>query len=140
MFIVYSSRWLEHFGLSKQILAKLQLIPDLPMNKIKIEISSFLSNKWIYVPGKEEYAFYETNDKNENITRDIENDPFPLLDVKQKALSRNYFGCCMGPIKMDERIIESGLRVLECNRAFKSQRETEKMKKAYRDVSKHWMT
>jgi hypothetical protein len=95
-------------------------MPDfLPMNKIKVEMSSFDSNKWIYVPKPNKHDDDEKDDKGEELQRDIESDPFPLLDVKKKALSRPYLGCYMIPVKMDELIIENGLNVLESNQELK---------------------
>jgi hypothetical protein len=110
---------------------KVQLMPDhLPMNKIKVEISSFDSNNWIFIPGKERFADDAKNDKGEEMSTDVEKDPFPLFAVKKKAMNRSHFGCCEIPVEMDERIIERGLKILESNREIKAKSELEKKNKA----------
>jgi hypothetical protein len=120
---------LKHCGLDKKVeWLKVQLMPDhLPINKIKVEISSFDSNKWIFIPGKERFADDAKNDKGEEMSRDVEKDPFRLSDVKKKAMNQSHFGCCcMVPVEMDERIIESGLKVLKSNREFKAKSNLER--------------
>jgi hypothetical protein len=111
-------------GLDKRYLTVVQLLPGyLPMNRIKVEISSFISNKWIFTTKPNDY---EENDLVEN----------RLLNIRNKALCRSYFGCCKTPLTMDERIIESGLEVLEFTQKSKMVFESEKNEKAFRDSIK----
>jgi hypothetical protein len=108
-------------------------MPDyLPTNRIKVEISSLSSNKWIFIPRTRHIDDDERDDKGEELARDIERDPFPLKDVKRRVLSRSYFGCCKVPLEMDGRIIESGLLVLESNREAKINEDLAKKEKIYR--------
>jgi N12 class adenine-specific DNA methylase len=110
--------------LDKKLLKVVQLMPDyLPMNQVKVEISSFDSNNWMYVP--------KSFDDKENYI-----DEKPLLNEENKVLSRSYFGCWKVPIKMNDRIIENGLKVLDCNQETKWKRELKKKEKAYRDEIK----
>jgi hypothetical protein len=129
--------WLERYGLDKKFLTIVQLMPDyLPMNKIKVEMSSFDSNKWIYIPKKEVFNDDELNEVGEIMQRDIERDPFPLQEVSKKALSGSFFGFFNEPVEMDERIIESGLQVLQCSQESKADRELEIKEQAHRDEIK----
>jgi hypothetical protein len=108
-------------------------MPDyLPMKKIKVEISSFDSNFWIYIPKP-----MKTNDDNDKKVKiDIERDPFPLIHVKKSVLNSSFFGFCKVPLEMDKRIVESGIKVLEYNQESKTNRQLEKIEKAYREEIK----
>jgi hypothetical protein len=114
-------QWLKRLGLDKMFLSIVQLMPNyLPMNKIRVEISSFDSNKWMDAP--------KFND-DKYCTKD----ELPLIEDEKKVLGFSYFGCCKVPIEMDERIIESGLKVLENNQEIKSKLEMKAKKKANRE-------
>jgi hypothetical protein len=108
----------------------------LPINKIKVEISTFDSNKWIYIPKPIKPNDDEKNDAGYELQRDIESDPFPLTHVKSRVLSQSFFGFCKVPLEMDERIVESGLKVLENVQESKSKKDLEKKEKAHRDEIK----
>jgi hypothetical protein len=115
----------------------------LPRNKVKIEISSYDSNKWMFVPGEVIKTDDTKINKSENISTDIEGDPFPLLDVKEKTVHWSFFNYSWIPDEMDSQIIENGLKVLECNRELKAQkkleiknREFEKTEKVDREQKK----
>jgi hypothetical protein len=104
-----------------------QLTPDyLPMNRIEIVMSSFDSHKRIYIPKPKNII------DDEKMGHGIEQDPDPLLNVPKTIMNQSYFRCCKFPVKMDDRIIESGLNVLQ----LKSKRELEKQEKADRDEIK----
>jgi hypothetical protein len=98
----------------------------IPKHKIKVEISSFDSNRWIYFPRTRQHS----NEKIDNRS-DIEGDPFPLMYFKEKVLHWSI----MGVSKMDSQIVQNGLKVLECNRQLKSKRELEKKKRHYRQYT-----
>jgi hypothetical protein len=114
-------------NLDKKFLTVVQLMPDfLPMNKIEIVISSFDIHKRIYIPKPKNII------SNEKMEHGIEQDPVPFLNVTKTMVNQSYFGCCKTPVKMDDRIIESGRKVLQ----MKSKRELEKQEKADRDEIK----
>jgi hypothetical protein len=129
----------------------IQLMPDyLPMNKIQIEISCYDSNKWICAPKpiKPHHIKVYINDYKA-VEREIA--PLPLSspknskdkEIKKHVLKRSIFGCHKVPVEMDERIIESGLKVLESNQQEakkqlkkKAKRELEKKKQFYLDENR----
>jgi hypothetical protein len=131
---------LKRWKLDKKFMTILQLMPNLPMNRIKVEISANASNKWIYVPKP-----IKPDDENKFSELNMAITPSPLSNVKNRVLSRSYFDFFKSPLKMNERIIENGLKVLERNQEHakkelkkKSKREFEKREKIYRDEIKEW--
>jgi uncharacterized coiled-coil protein SlyX len=105
----------------------------LPMNRIKVEISSLDSKYWILIPKPAKPNEDETDDNGKTLERDIERDPLPLLNVKKTVLHQTYFGSWKIPLKMDEWITKKGLKVLKRNQEMQSKKELEKIKKAFRD-------
>jgi hypothetical protein len=87
------------------------------MNRIKVEISTFPSNKWIYIPKSIKPSDDDCDDYDRILQRDIERDPFPIYLVRRRALCRSFFGCCSAPVEMDQQIIENGLKVLACKKS-----------------------
>jgi hypothetical protein len=100
----------------------------LPMNQIIVEMSSFGSNKWMYVTKADDDFF-------ENFVDEFGEKR--LKTVKQMALSRSHFGYKV-PLLMDEPIIEGGLKALERNlESMTTSRSGVEMKiKAYFDKNK----
>jgi hypothetical protein len=75
----------------------------------------------------------ETNETAKQCGKDLEGNENTLTAEKTRLLCRTYCFFKKIPLNMNGRIIETGLEVLERNQKFKSQRELEKKKKAYRD-------
>jgi DNA polymerase III epsilon subunit-like protein len=89
-------------------------MPDyLPMNQVRLEMSSFGSNKWMYKSNP-------LSEEDFNIGEER------LKAVEKIALGRSYCGYKI-PFIMDEPIIEGGLKVLES----KQKSEMERKKNAY---------
>jgi hypothetical protein len=133
--LYYSFGWMKFRGLNIKILKIVQLMPDyLPLNKIKVEVSSVDSNKWIHITKPEKPSIHESDEVGGNIDRDIEMDPFPLFENKKRAINRSFFGLCKVPLEMDERVIESGLKVLECKQKTMSDMDSEKEKAYHNEI------
>jgi hypothetical protein len=118
----------------------LQLMPNLPMNKIQVEISAYDSNNWIYIPKP-----IASDDRTNFSELDMAITPSPLSKVKTRVLSRSVLGCFKVPLNMNERIIESGLKVLERNQEQAKGKLKKKTKinlgdkeKTYQDEIKEW--
>jgi hypothetical protein len=101
------------------------LIPNfLPMKRIKIEISSFDSDKWIYIP--------KSNSIDMDVLMDVEGDPFPLTKYKFAALHRTFFGY-KSYVQMDKRIVRNGLEILERRQQLVLEGQQKKLQIAYQD-------
>jgi hypothetical protein len=103
----------------------------LPMKKIKIEISKFVSNRLIFIPKPKSPEFIV------DTSHDVEGDPFPLAISKGAALRQSYFVYKVFE-KMDERIVRSGLKILQQRQQLTSEMERKLVKnerklKAYQD-------
>jgi hypothetical protein len=119
----------------KRLGLKKNYSPIRSINKIKVEISSSDSNKWTYSVLSESTGFeYGAKDEKAHAAT---RDSFTLLNLKKKmtmvTVNRFFFGHCEIPLEMDERIIESCLKVLKSNQQSKLMSELEKKEKAHRD-------
>jgi hypothetical protein len=112
LFLFFSVKWLEYLGFNQKYQTILNwMLGFLHLHPINVEISLFDSNNWIYSP--EPGAYKE--DATLQLPLEATKTQQELKDNLKYILDRSYLGFFKGPLKMDERIVESGLKVLESN-------------------------